>query len=62
MPLKAMMIRKPWILNLKKTKKTSIRIYAFKSDDDPNQELNILFDVVKNGVKKTKHTETRQNI
>ncbi len=39
MPSKAMMIQKPRIQNLKKTKKTNVRIYAFKSDDDPkNQE------------------------
>ena len=39
---KAMMIQKPKILNLKKTKKTSIRVYAVKSDDNPKTELNIL--------------------
>ena len=37
-----MMIQKPKILNLKKTKKTSIRVYAVKSDDDPKTKLNIL--------------------
>ena len=35
---KAMMIQKPKILILKKTKKTSIRVYAVKSDDNPKDQ------------------------
>ena len=35
MLLKAMMIQKPGIQTLPKTKKTNVRVYAVKSDDDP---------------------------
>ena len=35
---KAMMIQKPKIQNLEKTKKTNVRVYAVKSDDDPKTE------------------------